>query len=254
MLTPEPARRARRLLAAARAKRDAGALDAALELLAAAEAGPVDALQAAEIEELRGEIAFDQRRIGEAARLLVGAARRFEPLDAGLARAHASRRRSAQAMWAGPERRCGRRPRPRAPRRPRPSRPSAVDVLLDALGDPGHRRLRRGGARRSGARWRRSCALEAAADVGRWLWLTGARAGAVAALELWDADAWHALAERQVQVARDMGALVRLQFALHFLVGSHMLAGDLAAAARPIEEERGDRRGDRQTRRSPTPR
>ena len=40
MLTPEPGRRAKRLLAAARAKRDAGALDAALGLLVAAEAGP----------------------------------------------------------------------------------------------------------------------------------------------------------------------------------------------------------------------
>ena len=44
MLTPEPARRAQRLLAAARAKRDAGALDAALGLLVAVEAGPLDAL------------------------------------------------------------------------------------------------------------------------------------------------------------------------------------------------------------------
>ncbi len=46
--TPEPTTRTRRLLAAARAKRDAGALDAALELLVAVEAGPVDALKAAE--------------------------------------------------------------------------------------------------------------------------------------------------------------------------------------------------------------
>jgi len=100
MLSPDPARRARRLLAAARAKRDAGALDAALELLVAVEAGPVDALQAAEIEQLRGEIAFDQRRVGEAARLLVGAARRFEPLDAELARVTHLEALGA-AMWAG---------------------------------------------------------------------------------------------------------------------------------------------------------
>ena len=39
MLTPDPGRRAQRLLAAARAKRDAGALDAALGLLVAVEAG-----------------------------------------------------------------------------------------------------------------------------------------------------------------------------------------------------------------------
>jgi DNA-binding CsgD family transcriptional regulator len=81
-------------------------------------------------------------------------------------------------------------------------------------------------------------ALEVATDIGRWLWLTGSRAGAVAALELWDADAWHVLATRQVQVARDMGALVLLQFGLQFLARSHLLAGDLAAAAQAIEEER----------------
>src|SRR5919108_3891055 len=80
-LTPDPTARTRRLLAAARAKRDAGALDAASELLVAVEAGSVDAIAAAEIEQLRGELAFDQRRVGEAARRLVGAARRFEPLD-----------------------------------------------------------------------------------------------------------------------------------------------------------------------------
>ncbi len=39
MLTPEPARRVQRLLAAAKVKRDAGALDAALGLLVTVEAG-----------------------------------------------------------------------------------------------------------------------------------------------------------------------------------------------------------------------
>jgi DNA-binding CsgD family transcriptional regulator len=75
-------------------------------------------------------------------------------------------------------------------------------------------------------------------DIGRWTWLTGFRAGAVAALELWEADAWHRLAERQVRVARETGALVRLQFALQFLAMSHLLAGDLAGAASAIEQER----------------
>ena len=49
MLTPGPGRRAQRLLAAARAKLDAGALDAALGLLVAVEAGPPDALRTAEL-------------------------------------------------------------------------------------------------------------------------------------------------------------------------------------------------------------
>jgi DNA-binding CsgD family transcriptional regulator len=75
-------------------------------------------------------------------------------------------------------------------------------------------------------------------DVGDWLWLLGARAGGILALERWDADAVYALAARQVQVARDAGALVHLQFALNFLTTPLMLAGELAAAADLLDEER----------------
>jgi hypothetical protein len=39
-------------------------------------------------------------------------------------------------------------------------------------------------------------------------------------------------------VARDAGALVRLQFALQFLALSHLVAGDLAAAAQAMQQER----------------
>ena len=95
LLTPDPVRRAQRLLAAARAKREAGELDAALGLLVTTEAGPVDARQAAEVERLRGQIAFDQDRSSDAARLLVRAARLLEPFDAGLAR-----ETYLEALWA----------------------------------------------------------------------------------------------------------------------------------------------------------
>jgi hypothetical protein len=67
MLTPQPARRAQRLLAAARAKRDADALDAALGLLTVVEAGPLDALRTSEVEHLRGQIAVVQQRLCSAA-------------------------------------------------------------------------------------------------------------------------------------------------------------------------------------------
>ena len=55
---------------------------------------------------------------------------------------------------------------------------------------------------------------------------------------MWDDEALHLLAARQVQVARDTGALVHLQFALSFLARSHMLAGELSAAALMIDEAR----------------
>jgi DNA-binding CsgD family transcriptional regulator len=235
MLTPDPARRSGRLLAAARAKRDAGALDAALELVAAVQAGPVGALQAAEVEELRGEIAFDQRRIGEAARRLVDAAKRLDPLDAELARTTHLKAIGA-AIWAGSDGLLEAAGAARAAP-PAPDPPGAVDVLLDAFAI----RVTEGYAAAVPA-LRHALdtivALEVDDDLDRWLWLTGARCGALAALELWDADAWHALATRQVRVAREMGALVRLQFALQFLARSHLLAGDLGAAAQAIEEDR----------------
>ncbi len=53
MLTPDPGRRAQRLLDAARAQRDAGALDAALGLLVAVEAGPKDWVQAPDLDRFR---------------------------------------------------------------------------------------------------------------------------------------------------------------------------------------------------------
>jgi hypothetical protein len=85
-LTPGPARRAERALAAAQAKYQAGAFDAALGLLAAAEAGPLDEPQCARADLLRGQITFASTRGSDAPALLLKAARRFEPLDPRLAR------------------------------------------------------------------------------------------------------------------------------------------------------------------------
>ncbi len=235
MLTPEPVARTRRLLATARAKRDAGALDDALELLVATEAGPVDALQAAEIEQLRGEIAFDQRRAGEAARLLIRASRRLDALDAKRACSTHLKALGA-AMWAGPD---ALREAAQAAR----IAPAADDVsrterlLVDAFAA----RVLEGHAAAAPALREALDAvltLELGDDVGRWLWLTGSRSGSIIAMELWDADAWHTLVARNVQVARDMGALVLLQFGLQSLVRSHVLAGNLAAAAQALEEAR----------------
>jgi DNA-binding CsgD family transcriptional regulator len=73
-------------------------------------------------------------------------------------------------------------------------------------------------------------------DVGRSLSLSSGRNSNIVALEMWNDEALHRLAARQVQVARDTGALVHLQFALSFLARSHMLAGDLTAATLTIDE------------------
>ena len=75
------------------------------------------------------------------------------------------------------------------------------------------------------------------AEAGGWLWLAGPGAGGMVALEVWNDASWYALARSQPQVARDTGALVHLQFALDFLARAHILAGELTAAARLIEED-----------------
>ena len=86
LLTVDPARRAERILAAAQANLQAGAFGPALELLATAEAGPLDELQSARVDLLRGEIVFASGMGSDAPPLLLKAAKRLEPLNADLAR------------------------------------------------------------------------------------------------------------------------------------------------------------------------
>jgi DNA-binding CsgD family transcriptional regulator len=241
LLTPQSDCRAQRLLAAARTKRDAGALDAALELLVAVEAGPLDGRSAAEVEHLRGQIALVQGRGSEAGRLLLNAAKRLEPLDAALAR-ETHLEALGTAAWAGDlDSPGGLRAAAEAARAapPGPDPPRAVDVLLEGLA----LRLTEGYAAAAPTltrALRQVLALDVAdSEVGRWLWLAGGRATVwLVALELWDAESWHALVSAQARLARDTGALVQLQYALNSLAAAHLFAGELTTATRLLEEER----------------
>jgi hypothetical protein len=191
-------------------------------------------LRTAEVEHLRGQIAMQQRRSSDGARLLLSAARRLEPLDVGLAReTHLDA--LLAAVWAGDLGNPGGvREAAKAARAapPWPGPPRAVDVLLDALA----LRLTEGYAAAAPALAR---ALELVLalytdtdlDAGRWLWPAGASSGQMIAQELWEAESWHALAAGMERFARDTGALVLLQFALIFLAVPHLLAGELATAA-----------------------
>ena len=58
VLTPDPAKRTARALAAAQAKVQAGALDAGLDLLAMAEAGPLGELERARADLVRAQVAW----------------------------------------------------------------------------------------------------------------------------------------------------------------------------------------------------
>jgi DNA-binding CsgD family transcriptional regulator len=241
LLTPDPDRRARHLLTAAWARMDAGAAEAALGLLVAVDAGPPDALRTAETAHLRGRIAFDQGCAGDASRLLLNAARQLESLDAGQARdthlealiaatwagelgGHGGLLAAAEAARAAP---------------PGPGPPRPADVVLDAVA------LRlTAGYEAAAPTLKRALQLILATEgdprqvrVGRWIPPTG-RAAQLVALELWDDESWHAIADSQLQLARATGALTRLQWARHVLARSYVLAGDLAAAALVLDEDR----------------
>ena len=238
-LTPEPTHRARRLLAAAGAKRDSGDLEAALALLAGVEAGVLDELGQGRVDLLRAEIALEQRRGADAGRLFLDAASRLEPLDPELAR-ETYLEALGGAMASDVEVVGGASAVAAAARAAPPGAvpPRAVDVVLDAFAI----RLTDGYAA-AVPTYARALELLLATDIARedgsrWLSVSSGRNSNMVALEMWDDEALHLLATRRVQVARDTGAVGHLAFALSFLVRSHILAGELAAAALVLDEAR----------------
>jgi DNA-binding CsgD family transcriptional regulator len=231
-LTPERARRSARALAAAQAKHQAGAADAALGLLAMAEAGPLDELQRARADLLRGQIAFTSGRGGAAPALLLAAARRLEPIDVTLARDTYLEAFSATMFVGQLAGDVGVREVARAARGvPPPSQPRNGDRLLD-----GRAVLFTDGYPAAVPISRRAlqafCREDVSATDGlRWLWLA-----TLTAADLWDDESWHVLSTRHVQIARQAGALSDLPLALASRVFVHLFAGELAAAASLVEE------------------
>jgi DNA-binding CsgD family transcriptional regulator/tetratricopeptide (TPR) repeat protein len=232
-LTANPARRADRALAAAQANLHAGAFDAALGLLATAEAVALDELQRARSDLLRGEIAFASGHGSDAPPLLLEAAKRLEPLNPELARetyldAWGAALFAGRLATAGSLLEASRAAKSALPRT-QLSRPS--DLLLDALTT-----LSIEGRTTAASQLQRAtdafAAPEASAEVNfRWGWLT-----TVPSNVLWDDRSWHAINSRQLRLARDAGALARLPIDL---TASAILAtwwGDFATAAAVIAE------------------
>ena len=231
-LTPDPAGRAARALGAAQAKLDAAAPDAAFELLATAEIGPLDALQLARLERLRAELAFAKTRGSDAPPPLLDAAKRLKPLDAKLARETYLDAFGA-AIFAGRESLGGgvvgvaeaARAAPPAPRPPQP-----MDLLLDGLAtrfsEPYARALRP---------LRHALEAYVATDERggdmRALWLA-----CRVAPDVWDDELWHELATRAVRLAREAGHLLVLPIALTYRAGVHVHAGEFDAASGLIAE------------------
>jgi DNA-binding CsgD family transcriptional regulator len=222
-LTPDPERRADRALAAAVAMHRAGGPDAALRLLAIAEAGDGDPLRRAKIELLRAQITFAVNRGSEAPPQLLRAARRLEPLDPALAReTYLDALLAATFAGEGGVRDVA--VAARAARAPNPSR--APDLLLEGLAV----RITEGYAAAVPI-LKRALSAFASQDDLRWHWLA-----CHTAHELWDDETWVQLATRHLRLARDGGLLAELPLALIARLYMHLYAGELATAASLIEE------------------
>jgi DNA-binding CsgD family transcriptional regulator len=233
-LTPEPARRAQRALAAAQTKYEAGALDDALTLLATVEPGALGDLERARVDLLRAQIAFASGRGSDAPPLLLKAARELEAVDPDLARATYLEALAA-ARFAGP---LGHGPGvvevseaalagpPPPPQQPRPS-----DLLLQGLTllftegyAAGPRVLKE-----ALSAFRRQTVLPP--REARWLPLA-----CQAAADVWDDATWRLLSTRELERARDTGALTAMPLVLSTLGYIHAISGELPAAEALLDE------------------
>jgi DNA-binding CsgD family transcriptional regulator len=232
-LTVDPEKRTDRALTAARASLDAGEFEVARRLLSTAEAGTPDELQMAQLELLHGGIAFASSMGSAAPPLLLEAAERLAPLDLELAREVYLDAWGA-ALFAGRLAAGGdlldvsraARSAPRPTWSPRPS-----DLLLDGLAAL----ITEGPvASASALRQATGAFLDEASETQpnfRWGWLA-----TIPANVLWDENSLHAINSRQLQEARDTGALARLPIDLTAWAFLVAWRGDFRAASAAIAE------------------
>jgi DNA-binding CsgD family transcriptional regulator len=232
VLTLDPARRTERAVAAAGANLQAGAFETVRQLLSFAEAGATTDFQQARIDLIGADLAFVTNRGSDAPSLLLKAAKRLEPIDGDLSRATYLQAFSAailagrQALGGGVEQVA------HAARAAPPPRHAtrAPDLLLEGLAahfDRGYE---------AGLPILRKAldvfGIEMSADEQlRSHWLAS-----VVALHLWDDGHWDLLSDRQVQLARGVGALSELPLALSSRAFAVMFAGDMTGAAAVVGE------------------
>jgi DNA-binding CsgD family transcriptional regulator len=230
-LTADSGRLVDRALAAAQASAQAGAFDQALGLLVMTEAWPLDELAAARVDLLRGQIAFASAAGRDAPALLLKAARRLEPLDPALARetyldAWQAAMYSGHLASAGDLAEVSRAARALPPA----DRPGPADLLLEGLA-----LLVTDGPAAAAAPLRRVTSEFTSPGIApeqvlRWGWLAR-----TADSVLWS-DEGRPVSVRQLQLAREAGALGRLPFPLRRMVVDAVWSGDFAAAAALVAE------------------
>jgi DNA-binding CsgD family transcriptional regulator len=231
-LTPDPAMRATRALAAAQAEVQAGAFEPALKLLLIAEDGPADEFHRARVDLLRAQINFASGHDMTAPQRLLDAARRLEPLNSRIARTTYRDAMAAAILAGGLADGTGVVEVARAMRAaPRPEPPRPADLLLDSVAvmyaDGYEAAL--SPTREALQAFRKDDTSDASDLLSLWL-------AAITAANLWDDEGWAILTERHVQTARRVGALGELPLTLNSLVYVHLFAGERAAAASVVSE------------------
>ncbi|MGV0744333.1 AAA family ATPase [Mycolicibacterium sp. XJ870] len=247
VLTSDPVLRGSRAIAAAHAKREVAATDAAYALLAIADSAPLSALQQAQVARMRAQMAFARSRAGaagaplvsEAADDLLCAARGLENLDDDLARETYLEALTA-AMYAGrlgapalltEAAAAGRAAVARVPELQRP-----IDFLLRGMTT---RIIDGPGAGSTDLH----SALElwnahAEQGIDQSLYWPFPIAQESAAHEMWDDEVLQRIATDTVRRAREAGALAALPPALGYRAGVHFYRGEFASATRLIEESK----------------
>ncbi|TCC24596.1 ATP-binding protein [Kribbella speibonae] len=228
-LTPDPATRSIRALAAAQTSLAAGAFDTAVRLLNTAGEGPVNGLHQAHVNLMRAQLTFASGHSVEAPPLLLEAARRLEPLDLGLAR-DTYLSALAAAQFAG---RFGQDTgiayiARAAQAVPRLEEPRKHDVLYDAVTT-----LFADGAAPAVPPARRAMhAFSTGSDADLpWLWQAAALA-----VNLWDEENWDRLTARLERIARDAGNLNELPLVLHHRAVLYTLIGEFSTVAAMLAE------------------
>lgn len=209
-LTTDAGQRYGRTLAAAQCALAAGELGRAASLVDAASGAPLDELQRAHAERLRGAISVALGQGADRATVLLRAARALEPADARLARDTYLEALEAAICGArlGGERTAletahASRSAPGVPA----SQASLADPLLDGLAV-----LITAGHATAAPMLRLAVEALAAADEPRWLPL-----GILVAVEIWDDEALHDLTNRQAELTPTAGAPATVPFALGHL-------------------------------------
>jgi DNA-binding CsgD family transcriptional regulator/tetratricopeptide (TPR) repeat protein len=234
-LTSDPAIRARRALAAAQTMFEAGALHDAIALLDIADAGAHRERRLARVGLLRARIEFALNRGSDAPALLLKAARDLERFDRNAARdtyldAFTAARfagplaRGIDLVQVSPAALDG----PALPPTPRPS-----DLLLQGLAV----QIVKGCAAAAPILKSALVGFQRQRDLpapqARWLsvalWV---------AADLWDDDTWRALTTRELERAREVGALTALPLALGMRSYIHAISGELDAAESLLDEIR----------------